>query len=208
MLIIRILMLITRILYVDHKNTHVDHKNTLCWSQEYSCWSLEYQSIPWIPKYSMPSLGPRNNNKSTMTECNHGRGPVVIDLISSSTSDDDDYSVYDYRIDSDYDSFELGIDEHGRLTSMPWWDDENDNNQPLSTAFPRRILHIVVLFVSLMIHVVPWEGYSPIKTATRSIWKVRIEPCFPCCRHGRQVSSARRLEHSSVNRVTNYLEAK
>jgi hypothetical protein len=69
-------------------------------------------------------------------------------LISSSSSDDDDCSLHGYSIGSDHDSFELGIDEHGRLTSMSSWEDQNDNNQPPSTVFPRRIFHIVVLFVS------------------------------------------------------------
>jgi hypothetical protein len=69
-------------------------------------------SVSWPLVVSVP-LG-----ESTMTECNHGRG-FVIDLISSSTGDDDDCSLCGCSIDSDYDSFELGIDGHGRLTSMP-----------------------------------------------------------------------------------------
>jgi hypothetical protein len=50
-----------------------------------------------------------SSGESTMTECNHGRG-FVIDLIFSSTSDDHDCSLHGCSIDSDHDSFELGID--------------------------------------------------------------------------------------------------
>jgi hypothetical protein len=52
----------------------------------------------------IPILGSRINNKSTMT--------VVIDLISIS-SDEDDHSLS--SVDSYYDCFKLGIDEHGTL---------------------------------------------------------------------------------------------
>jgi hypothetical protein len=74
-------------------------------------------SIPSAPRFPalvpVPLCGtPRHQQQiSTMTDTNQYQCPVVIDLISSSSNDDNNYSLS--SVDSYYDSFELGIDERG-----------------------------------------------------------------------------------------------
>jgi hypothetical protein len=51
------------------------------------------------------------------------------------------------------------------------------------------IIHVGVLFVSLMFHGIVRGLFVHQSSNKISVVKVRIDPCFPCCRHGRsQVS--------------------
>jgi hypothetical protein len=68
--------------------------------------------LPALVPIPMHSARIDNKKSSTMMECDHDRSPAVIDLLCSSSSDDDcSFST----IDPYYDSFELGIEEHGTI---------------------------------------------------------------------------------------------
>jgi hypothetical protein len=92
---------------------------------------------------------------------------------------------------------------------MPDETTKTDNNQPPSTAFPRRILHIFVLFLSddtwyrkRAIHPSKQQHDLSARYVSSRVFlaAAMVDRSLP---HGDGL-----LEHSLVNRVTNYLKGK
>jgi hypothetical protein len=131
--------------------------------------------------FPVPLGDARPNNKSTMTECNQARCLVVTYLVSF-TSDEEDRSSS--CVDSHYESFMLGMGEHGRVfisnrratTTIDMLDDE--------TLSKTTDFHIVVLFVSLMINCIGRELLL-YQNSDKISWQGAYRAVLPCCRHGR-----------------------